>query len=54
MLDLVICDLLFRRFPEKDEGDLSRMRAGLVNSAVLAKKAVALNLGSHLRIGKGE
>jgi ribonuclease-3 len=54
VLDLVISDLLFRRFPEKDEGDLSRMRAGLVNSAVLAKKAVALNLGSLLRLGKGE
>ena len=54
VLDLVISDLLFRRFPEKDEGDLSRMRAGLVNSAVLAKKAAAIQLGDLLRLGKGE
>jgi ribonuclease III len=54
VLDLVISDLLFRRFPDKDEGDLSRMRAGLVNSGVLAKKAAALKLGALLRLGKGE
>ena len=54
VLDLVISDLLFRRFPDKNEGDLSRMRAGLVNSAVLAEKAAALNLGDLLRLGKGE
>ena len=54
VLDLVISDLLFGRFPDKNEGDLSRMRAGLVNSAVLAKKAAALNLGDLLRLGKGE
>jgi ribonuclease-3 len=54
VLDLVISDLLFRRFPDKNEGDLSRMRAGLVNSVALAKKAAALNLGDLLRLGKGE
>jgi ribonuclease III len=54
VLDLVVSDLLCRRFPDKNEGDLSRMRAGLVNSAVLAKKAAALNLGDLLRLGKGE
>jgi ribonuclease III len=36
------------------EGDLSRMRAALVNSTVLAEKAAALNLGPLLRLGKGE
>ena len=54
VLDLVISDLLFRRFPGKNEGDLSRMRAGLVNSAALAKKAAAIHLGDRLRLGKGE
>ena len=54
VLDLVISDLLFQRFPDKNEGDLSRMRAGLVNSAVLAKKASSLKLGNLLRLGKGE
>ncbi len=43
-----------RQFPEKSEGDLSRMRAALVNSSVLAGKAMAINFGPLLRLGKGE
>jgi ribonuclease III len=54
VLDLAISDLLMRRFPEKSEGDLSRMRAALVNSSVLAEKATVVGLGALLRLGKGE
>jgi ribonuclease III len=54
VLDLAISDLLIQRFPERSEGDLSRMRAGLVNSAVLAEKANTLALGRRLFLGKGE
>jgi ribonuclease-3 len=54
VLDLAISDLLMRRFPGRSEGDLSRMRASLVNSAVLADKAKELDLGRLLRMGKGE
>lgn len=54
VLGLAVSDLLMRHNPEKNEGDLSRMRAGLVNSAVLAEKAAALELGPLLRLGKGE
>jgi ribonuclease III len=54
VLDLAISELLIRRYPERSEGDLSRMRAGLVNSDVLAEKAAQLNLGALLRLGKGE
>lgn len=54
VLDLAVSDLLIRSFPEKSEGDLSRMRAALVNSAVLAEKASLLSLGPMLRLGKGE
>jgi len=54
VLDLAISDLLMRSFPEKSEGDLSRMRAALVNSTALAEKAALLNLGPSLRLGKGE
>lgn len=54
VLDLAISDLLMRRYPARSEGDLSRMRAALVNSSALAEKATALNLGSLLRLGKGE
>src|SRR5262245_17834382 len=54
VLDLAISDLLIRSFPEKSEGDLSRMRAALVNSTVLPEKAALLNLGPLLHLGKGE
>jgi len=54
VLALAISDLLMRRFPERSEGDLSRMRASLVNAATLAEKAESLNLGLLLRMGKGE
>ena len=54
VLDLAVSELLIRRYPERNEGDLSRMRAGLVNSDVLAEKAAQINLGAFLRLGKGE
>ncbi len=54
VLDLAVSDLLMRHNPEKSEGDLSRMRAALVNTTVLAEKATALKLGPLLRLGKGE
>ena len=54
VLDLAVSDLLMRQFPEKSEGDLSRMRAALVNSSILAGKAMAINFGPLLRLGKGE
>jgi ribonuclease III len=54
VLDLAISDLLIRSFPERSEGDLSKMRAALVNSTVLAEKGASLNLGPLLRLGKGE
>jgi len=54
VLDLAVSDLLMRGFPEKSEGDLSKMRASLVNAAVLAEKAAELRLGDLLRMGKGE
>ena len=54
VLGLVVSDLLMRRFPERSEGDLSRMRASLVNRRVLADKARLLRIGEVLRVGKGE
>jgi ribonuclease-3 len=54
VLDLAVSDLLIARYPNKSEGDLSRMRAALVNSSVLAEKAGMLGLGPLLRLGKGE
>lgn len=54
VLDLAVSDLLMRRFPARSEGDLSKMRAALVNTSALAEKATQLDLGALLRLGKGE
>jgi ribonuclease III len=54
VLALAMADLLMRRFPAAREGDLSKLRAGLVNAETLAQKARALDLGRWLRLGKGE
>jgi ribonuclease III len=53
VLELAVSDLLIRGNPEKPEGVLSKMRAALVNTKVLAEKAAALGIGHLLRIGKG-
>lgn len=54
VLNLAISDLLMQHFPHRTEGDLSRMRASLVNGKTLAQKSKQLGAGSLLRIGKGE
>src|SRR5262249_33511093 len=54
VLDLAVSDLLMRHFPRYQEGDLSKLRASLVNARILAEKARALGLGEELRLGKGE
>ena len=54
VLGLAVSDLLMRRFPQGSEGDLSRMRASLVNRKRLAEKARRLRVGAVLLMGKGE
>jgi ribonuclease-3 len=54
VLDLAVSHLLIRRFPHYTEGELSRVRAGLVNERQLAALANKLCLGEVLYLGKGE
>lgn len=54
VLDLAIADLLLRTFPNEDEGQLSKRRAGLVKTSTLAAKARELGFGAALRLGRGE
>ena len=54
VLNLVISHLLMERHSGVPEGDLSRMRATLVNEIQLAEIARSLELGKHLQLGKGE
>ncbi|MBI5897770.1 MAG: ribonuclease III [Rhodocyclales bacterium] len=54
VLDCVISASLFQRFPALREGELSRLRAGLVRQESLAEIALGVDLGSFLRLGEGE
>ena len=51
---MAISELLMERFPELDEGGLSKFRASLVNEDGLAHIARKMKLGDSLRMGKGE
>jgi ribonuclease-3 len=54
VLDLIIANLLYHRLPEVKEGKLTRLRSSLVRTEQLAQFATRLELGSRLRLGKGE
>ncbi|MFZ5774491.1 MAG: ribonuclease III [Thermodesulfobacteriota bacterium] len=54
VLDLAVGHALIRHFPELREGDLTRLRAALVNERHLARMAGGLGLGEHLLLGRGE
>ena len=53
VLGCAIALLLYRRFPRLKEGDLTRLRASLVNKETLQRLAVALDLGAEMRLGEG-
>jgi ribonuclease-3 len=54
VLNLIVGHLLIQRYPDLKEGDLSRMRANLVNESQLASIARKMDLGAHIQLGKGE
>ncbi len=54
LLNLVIAEALFERFPREPEGALTRMRSSLVKGETLALIAAQLGLGDCLRLGSGE
>lgn len=54
ILGFVVSEMLFCRYPDAREGDLTAMRAGLVKREALARFARRLNLGDYLFLGHGE
>lgn len=54
VLNCAIAGILYRRFSAIPEGDLSRVRASLVNSETLARLGASLELGAAIRLGEGE
>ncbi|HET7259957.1 MAG TPA: ribonuclease III [Candidatus Acidoferrum sp.] len=54
VLELLAREYLLTSFPEWNEGQLSKSRAGLVNARSLEDAARRIRLGEHLRLGRGE
>lgn len=54
ILGFVIAEVLYHKFPDHDEGDLTRMRSSLVRGVTLAEIGRGFNLGEHLILGPGE
>lgn len=54
VLGFVIADLVFQEFPGSDEGQKSKIKASLVSFTALARVAESIDLGDHLRLGRGE
>lgn len=54
VLELSVSHLLMERFPNHPEGELSKLRAAIVNEGQLAELANGIKLGEFLYLGKGE
>ncbi len=54
VLDLIIGEYLFKKFPRIAEGNLSKMRASLVNEKGFEKLAISLNLGQEIFVSQAE
>ena len=54
ILGFVVAEYLYRNFPDKPEGELTRIRADLVCERNLAEAAATVELGSYLLLGHGE
>ena len=54
ILGMTVAEYLYRNFPDRPEGELTRMRADMVCEKALAKVAARIELGRHLLLGNGE
>ncbi len=54
VLGMLVADYLYRTFPDRPEGELTRMRADMVCEHTLASAANRIGLGAHLLLGHGE
>ena len=54
VLELVVTEDLYQKFPEKPEGELTSLRAALVNSKMLADVAVEIDINDFLLLSRGE
>ena len=54
VLNLIVGEFLFKKFPKSNEGELSKLRANLVNEKGFTKLALAIDLGSYIYLSDAE
>jgi len=54
VLELIISDYIFRKYPDKAEGELTSIRSAVVRTESLAEESRKLGIGEHLQMSKGE
>ncbi len=54
VVDLLVCDILYRDYPEASEGVMSKVKAAVASEKILSMMAREYGLGEHLFLGKGE
>ncbi len=54
VLGFVVAEMLYRQYPDRDEGQKSKIKSGVVSAVTLARRASAIDLGRYLLLGRGE
>ena len=54
VLGLIVTEELYRRYDERSEGEMSKVKSVVVSRRVLAEKAKQMGLGKHIQLGRGE
>ena len=54
VLELIVTDYLYNKYPDRDEGDLTAYRSSLVNAVIIGEVAMSLGMNEYLLLSKGE
>jgi len=54
VLELIVTDYLYNKYPDRDEGDLTAYRSSLVNAVIIGEIALSLGMNEYLLLSKGE
>ena len=54
MLELVVTDFLYKKYPDYAEGELTALRSALVNAVIISEVATSLGMNDYLLLSKGE
>jgi len=54
VLELIVTDYLYNKYPDRNEGDLTAYRSALVNAVIIGEIALSLGMNEYLLLSKGE